>query len=536
MHTHLFLCSSSTTTRPSSGCSPRRRTCAATGRIGATSLAETEAALGHRNFDVALVDLGLGSRIGIRCHPPDQGAGAGGRDRRDVGHDVAQLGDRSRTSSRRSRSCRSRSTSTSCSPRSTRALERRQTNLDNRRLVWELQTINEIADGMARSLVLQRRARPARCSASSARSRSPAAPSASRTTATGLYEEQAFVGPREVPRRLARRRAAAERSGDRDARAYLRRRPPPGARRPTRRRAAGAQRVERPDDRRRRAARHVERRRRDAAPLPRARTSAWSRSSRTRSPSPCRTRGCTIRWAAGSRSGSRPSTRSAIRSPSSTATAGCCAATPRSPSTSAGRVTDAARIHLRRRSGSAADGSRLRGRPRALANDRSRTQVTLPGRADLQRHDVPGGRRRRRRVDRADREERHRGHPSRAADAADERRARGRQRRLVATIERLKSTQAQLLQAEKLSAIGQLVAGVAHELNNPLTSVIGYAQLLEEELQERATEIRPGRGTGAGPAAHRRGIRARRADRAQPARVRAPAVGRPRASRTSPTC
>ncbi|HLG17941.1 MAG TPA: histidine kinase N-terminal 7TM domain-containing protein [Blastocatellia bacterium] len=43
-----------------------------------------------------------------------------------------------------------------------------------------------------------------------------------------------------------------------------------------------------------------------------------------------------------------------------------------------------------------------------------------------------------------------------------------------------KLLQQQLVQSEKLAAMGQLISGVAHELNNPLTAVIGYTQLLLE--------------------------------------------------------
>jgi PAS domain S-box-containing protein len=56
--------------------------------------------------------------------------------------------------------------------------------------------------------------------------------------------------------------------------------------------------------------------------------------------------------------------------------------------------------------------------------------------------------------------------------------------------EDLRRTQEQLLQSEKMSAVGQLIAGVAHELNNPLTAILGYAQLLESEgLNERAQDF-----------------------------------------------
>jgi len=51
---------------------------------------------------------------------------------------------------------------------------------------------------------------------------------------------------------------------------------------------------------------------------------------------------------------------------------------------------------------------------------------------------------------------------------------------LEMTVETLKTTQAQLIQSEKLSGIGEFIAGVAHELNNPLTSVMGFSELLQQ--------------------------------------------------------
>jgi len=48
------------------------------------------------------------------------------------------------------------------------------------------------------------------------------------------------------------------------------------------------------------------------------------------------------------------------------------------------------------------------------------------------------------------------------------------------SFENLRRLQVQLVQSEKLASLGQLVGGAAHELNNPLTAMLGYSEILTE--------------------------------------------------------
>ena len=51
-------------------------------------------------------------------------------------------------------------------------------------------------------------------------------------------------------------------------------------------------------------------------------------------------------------------------------------------------------------------------------------------------------------------------------------------------ITELKEIQNRLIQSQKMESIGQLAAGIAHEINTPLGIILGYAQVLAEEVPE----------------------------------------------------
>jgi signal transduction histidine kinase len=59
------------------------------------------------------------------------------------------------------------------------------------------------------------------------------------------------------------------------------------------------------------------------------------------------------------------------------------------------------------------------------------------------------------------------------------------------SLENLKHIQAQMIQTEKLVSIGQLAAGAAHEINNPLTGILGYSDLLADDptMGERQRQV-----------------------------------------------
>ena len=63
---------------------------------------------------------------------------------------------------------------------------------------------------------------------------------------------------------------------------------------------------------------------------------------------------------------------------------------------------------------------------------------------------------------------------------------------LTQTLEELKATQAQLIQSEKMASLGELTAGIAHEIQNPLNFVNNFSEVSNELLDEMTEQLEKG--------------------------------------------
>ncbi|MBI4576960.1 MAG: response regulator [Planctomycetes bacterium] len=82
-------------------------------------------------------------------------------------------------------------------------------------------------------------------------------------------------------------------------------------------------------------------------------------------------------------------------------------------------------------------------------------------------------------------------------------RAQSLSRELEGTVRELRAAQGELVKMEKLATLGNVVAGIAHELNNPLTVILGYADLAMATVEDEAMRRDLGRIHGAASRAQR---------------------------------